>query len=118
VSASKKLKTHEWQKLARNQVRTALIARAYFYHVYFGFLREPDVQPLAPTDAFAGILIEDTSYLSTPGYLCAQVLLRALKSLRCDPTIFAAALISSYKDLPMYLFAFSTFPAMYHCFCN
>jgi hypothetical protein len=50
--------------------------------------------------------------------MCAQVMLRALKAIRTTPELFTVAFARSYTNIPIYLFAFSTFPAVFHGFTN
>jgi hypothetical protein len=45
-------------------------------------------------------------------------MLRALKLLRTKPNQFTTALIHSYQSIPIYFFAFSAFPAIFHNFTN
>jgi hypothetical protein len=73
------------------------MVRGVFYHLYFEFLHELELQPLAPSDVLAGTFVEDTSLFSTPGYLWAQVRLRELKRVRCEPKVFASAMIGSHR---------------------
>jgi hypothetical protein len=105
-------------KYVAGHFRSVLASRAYFYGLYFEFQREPDVDPLTRSDVFAHIFITETVPPSAPGVTCAQVVLRTLKQLRADPDTFAASLVRSRGSVPPALFAFSTFPAIFHGFCN
>jgi hypothetical protein len=50
--------------------------------------------------------------------MCGQVILRCLKLIRVQPDNFAMALIKTYKTIPIYFFAFTTFPAVYQFFAG
>jgi hypothetical protein len=105
-------------KFIASHFRSVLASRAYFYGLYFEFQREPDIEPLTRTDVFANIFITETIAPSCPGVTCAQVTLRALKQLRAEPDTFAASLVRARRSIHPNLFAFSTFPAIFHGFCN
>jgi hypothetical protein len=112
------LKNAAARKISRHRFRNVLIARAYYLEIYLEFFRESEMVPITVHEVFTDLLINETVYLSTSSSMCAQVLLRCFRSIRTDPKIFARALLRSYKELSMYLFAFSTFPAVFQFFTS
>jgi hypothetical protein len=93
-----------------------VLARAYYHQLYFLFFREPAVAALSVSELSRDVLLTDSTQLYIPSCMCGQVLLHCLKLLRSRPKHFADALLKNYVSIPIGLFAFSTFPALYQFF--
>jgi hypothetical protein len=113
VRNSTGMKTHLSRQLSLSQQRSVSLARAYFHELYFLFFREPSIDPLLSIELTSDILLPDMPYLSAPGCMCGQVLLRCIRSLRTEPEPFAEALLKNWPLLPVRLFAFTTFASLF-----
>jgi hypothetical protein len=108
-------KSSSLQSLSRAQLRTTLLARAYYSELYLLFFRGSKDE-IGENEIFTTVLVNEDSLFQTPGWMCAQTLSRALRLLRSDPDRFAIGLIKSHATINILRFAFSTFPACYGFF--
>ena len=110
------LKADLLTKISKIQHENILLSRAYYYLLYFLFFPDREVPELTRDELCSDILVNSDKFFTTPNYMCAQVMLRVLKSLHSRPLKFAVSLIKSYKAVELNLFAFTTFPALFEFF--
>ena len=110
------LKADLLAKMSKIQHENILLSRAYYHLLYSLFFQSRESPNLTQEELFSHILVNSDTFFTTPNYMCAQIMLRVLKSLHSRPLRFAVSFIKSYKQINLNAFAFTTFPALFEFF--